>query len=98
MNTFKSPQSAGVPDKVSVYTSQLTPSTQVLSSVEPPATAVPTQVSSGPVGPIVPEPGSADCTCVVENANTTKTMAARNKSVPRVARAEIEEEVVLFMM
>jgi hypothetical protein len=72
--------------------SQLTPSTQVLSSVEPPPTAVPAQFTAGPLGLSVPELGAAERTPVVESASTSRTMALIRKSAPRVARAVIEVE------
>ena len=73
--------------------SQLTPSTQVLSSVEPPPTAVPTQFMVGPPGLSVPELGAAERTPVVESASTTRTMPVIRKSEPRVARAVIGVEL-----
>jgi hypothetical protein len=82
-----------VPDKVSTKVSQFTPSTHVLSSVEPPPAAVPAQVTVGPVGLSVPELGVADRTAVVESANTTRKTPSTKRSAPMVARAVMEEEI-----
>jgi hypothetical protein len=82
-----------VPDKVNVKVSQFTPSTQVLSSVEPPPTAVPAQFTVGPAGLSVPELGAAERELLVENASTARTRPVSKKSVATVARAVIEEEL-----
>jgi hypothetical protein len=66
---------------------------QVLSSVEPPPTAVPAQLTVGPPGLSVPELGDADRKPVVEIASTTRTTPVIRKRVPMVARAVTEEEL-----
>src|SRR5437588_704816 len=85
-------QLVGVPDKVRIKVSQFTPSTHVLSSVEPPPSAVPAQLMVGPPELSVPELGAAERTPVVESASTTRTMPVIRKSAPIVARAVIEVE------
>src|SRR5216110_2307195 len=65
-------QVVGVPDKVRIKVSQFTPSTHVLSSVEPPPTAVPAQFTVGPPGFSVPALGVAERKPVAKNANTTR--------------------------
>src|SRR5688572_5134255 len=61
-------QSAGVPPTVSVNVSQLTPSTHVASPFEVPPTAVPSHITGGDAGEIVPAPGLA----ARERKNETK--------------------------
>src|SRR5438094_9073201 len=90
-------QLVGVPDRVTKNVSQFTPSTQVLSSSEPPPTAVPTQFSCGPPGLSVPELGCAECNRAVKNPNTIRKMPVTKKSAPIVARAVIEVEEVFFI-
>ena len=86
-------QLVGVPDKVSTKVSQFTPSTHVLSSVEPPPVAVPAQVTVGPPGFSVPALGVAERKPVAKNANTTRKTPITKKSAPIVARAVMEEEI-----
>src|SRR5437667_11658660 len=69
-------QLVGVPDNVSTKVSQFTPSTQVLSSSDPPPTAVPTQFTAGPPGLSVPELGIADCNRAVKSPNTNRKIPA----------------------
>src|SRR5437764_12121556 len=90
-------QLVGVPDNVSTKVSQFTPSTQVLSSSEPPPTAVPTQFTAGPPGLSVPELGCAERTPVVNSPNTTRKIPVTKKSAPKVARAGIEVEEIFFI-
>src|SRR5882724_7497756 len=93
MRALSPAQLVGVPDKVSVKVSQFTPSTQVLSSSEPPPTAVPTQFRAGPVGLSVPELGVAERKPVAKSTNTTRKTPKTQKSAPMVARAVMEEEI-----
>lgn len=77
---FSPDQLLGVPDNVRVKVSQFTPSTQVLSSSEPPPAAVPTQFTVGPVGLSVPELGVAERKLVVKNANTARKTPTTKKA------------------
>ena len=79
-----------------MYVSQFTPSTQVLSSNEPPPTAVPAQVTVGPVGLSVPAVGVADRKPVAESASTTKATPIIRKSAPMVTRAVSEAGFVFI--
>src|SRR6266516_718231 len=97
MRAFSPDQLVGVPDNVTTNVSQFTPSTQVLSSSEPPPTAVPTQFSCGPPGLSVPELGIAECRRAAKNPNTIRKMPVTKKSAPIVARAVIEEEEIFFI-
>src|SRR5438067_13615571 len=90
-------QLVGVPNRVSVNVSQFTPSTQVLSSSEPPPTAVPTQFSCGPPGLTVPEAGVAESKRAVKRPTAIRKIPVTKKSAPIVARAVIEVEEVFFM-
>src|SRR5438093_13644155 len=90
-------QFVGVPDKVTRNVSQFTPSTQVLSSSDPPPTAVPTQFSCGPPGLSVPELGCAECRRAAKNPNTIRKIPVTKKSAPIVARAVIEGEEIFFI-
>ena len=90
-------QLVGVPERVSTNVSQFTPSTHVLSSVDPPPTAVPAQFSCGPVELSVPEFGVAECKRAVESQNTIRKIPVTKKSAPRVARAVIEGEATFFI-
>src|SRR5438093_7882413 len=90
-------QLVGAPDKVSMNVSQFTPSTQVLSSSEPPPTAVPTQFSCGPPGLTVPEAGVAESKRAVKRPNAIRKIPVTKKSAPIVARAVIEAEGVFVM-
>src|SRR5438552_2047684 len=90
-------QLVGVPDKVRVKVSQFTPSTQVLSSSEPPPAAVPAQLRAGPPGLSVPELGIAECKRVVKSPNTIRKIPVTKKSAPIVARAVIEGEEIFFI-
>src|SRR5437899_2805079 len=90
-------QLVGVPDKVRVKVSQFTPSTQVLSSSEPPPAAVPAQFRAGPVGLSVPELGVAERKLVVKNANTARNRPTTKKSAPIVARPVTEGVEILFI-
>src|SRR5205085_12504116 len=90
-------QSLGVPDKVRTNVSQFTPSTQVLSSVEPPPTAVPTQFTFGPPELSVPEAGCAECKRGASSPNTIRNRPATKKSAPIVARAVTEAEDIVFI-
>src|SRR5213080_5384166 len=90
-------QLVGVPDNVSTKVSQFTPSTQVLSSSEPPPTAVPTQFTAGPPGLSVPELGCAECRRAAKNPNTIRKIPVTKKSAPIVARAVIEGEEIFFI-
>src|SRR5437773_7163819 len=90
-------QFVAAPDNVIRNVSQFTPSTQVLSSSEPPATAVPTQFNCGPPGLSVPELGCAECNRAVKNPNTSRKMPVTKKSVPIVARAVIEGKEIFFI-
>src|SRR6059058_4030411 len=96
IRAFRPAQLVGVPDKVTKNVSQFTPSTQVLSSSEPPLTAVPTQFSAGPPGLSVPALGVAERKPVAKNANTTKKTPITKKSAPIVARAVMEEEILFI--
>src|SRR5918996_6351153 len=86
-------QLVGVPDKVRMNVSQVTPSTQVLSSSEPPPAAVPTQFTVGPPGLSVPEVGVAERKPVVKSTNTARKTPITKKSALIVARAVMEEEI-----
>src|SRR5205809_4593230 len=97
IRAFRPAQLVGVPDRVTKNVSQFTPSTQVLSSSEPPPTAVPTQFRAGPPGLSVPELGCAECNRAVKNPNTIRKIPVTKKSAPIVARAVIEGEEVFFM-
>src|SRR5437867_7782167 len=90
-------QLVGVPDNVTTKVSQFTPSTQVLSSSEPPPAAVPTQFTCGPPGLSVPELGVAECKRAVKSPNTIRKMPVTKKSAPIVARAVIEGEEIFFI-
>src|SRR3954464_13032482 len=90
-------QFVGAPDNVITNVSQFAPSTQVLSSAEPPPTAVPTQSTCGPVGLSVPDPGCAECKRAVGSENTLRKIPVRKKSARRVARAVIEEVEIFFI-
>src|SRR5437764_14495500 len=90
-------QLVGVPDKVTKNVSQFTPSTHVLSSSEPPPTAVPTQVRAGPPGLSVPELGCAECRRAGNSPNTIRKIPVTKKSAPIVARAVIEGEEIFFI-
>ena len=69
------------------------PSTQVLSSSEPPPTAVPVQFSAGPPGLSVPELGVAERNPVAKNAKAIRKTPMTKKSAPIVARPVIEGEI-----
>src|SRR5213080_4384505 len=97
MSALSPVQLLGVPDNVTTNVSQFTPSTQVLSSSEPPPTAVPTQFTCGPPGLRVPELGCAECNRAVKNPNTIRKMPVTKKSAPIVARAVIEGEEIFFI-
>src|SRR5438094_9044645 len=97
MRALRPAQLVGVPDKVSANVSQFTPSTHVLSSSEPPPTAVPTQFNCGPPGLSVPELGCAECNRAVNSPNTIRKMPVTKKSAPIVARAVIEVEEIFFI-
>src|SRR5438132_84453 len=97
IRAFSPAQFVGVPDKVTKNVSQFTPSTQVLSSSEPPPTAVPTQFSCGPPGLSVPELGCAECRRAAKNPNTIRKIPVTKKSAPIVARAVIEGEEIFFI-
>src|SRR5207302_9967490 len=97
MRALRPDQLVGVPDKVTKNVSQFTPSTQVLSSSEPPPTAVPTQFSCGPPGLSVPELGCAECRRAAKNPNTIRKIPVTKKSAPIVARAVIEGEEIFFI-
>src|SRR5437764_9555248 len=97
MRAFRPVQLVGIPDKVRVNVSQFTPSTQVLSSSEPPPAAVPTQFTCGPPGLSVPELGCAECRRAVNSPNTIRKMPVTKKSAPIVARAVIEVEEIFFI-
>src|SRR5438270_10206823 len=96
IRAFRPVQLVGVPDKVRMKVSQLTPSTHVLSSVEPPPAAVPAQLTVGPPGLSVPALGVAERRPVARNANAIKKTPITKKSAPIVARAVIEEEIVFI--
>src|SRR5206468_6677850 len=85
------------PDNVITNVSQFTPSTHVLSSTEPPPTAVPTQFNCGPPGLSVPELGVAECKRAVESPNTIRKIPVTKKSAPIVARAVIDVEETFFI-
>ena len=76
-----------------LFRSQFTPSTQVLSSSEPPPTAVPTQFRAGPPGLSVLELGCAERKWAVKSPNTIRKMPVTKKSAPIVARAVIKGEI-----
>src|SRR5207249_1281591 len=97
MRALSPVQFVGVPDKVTRNVSQFTPSTQVLSSSEPPPAAVPTQFTAGPVGLSVPELGVAERKLVVKNANTARKTPITKKSAPIVARPVTEGVEILFI-
>src|SRR6266496_2491658 len=97
MRALRPDQLVGVPDKVTKNVSQFTPSTQVLSSSEPPPTAVPTQFTCGPPGLSVPELGCAECKRAVKNPNTIRKIPVTKKSAPIVARAVIKREEIFFI-
>src|SRR5206468_11549283 len=97
MRAFSPDQLVGVPDRVTKNVSQFTPSTQVLSSSEPPPTAVPTQFTAGPPGLSVPELGCAECNRAVKSPNTARKMPVTKKSAPIVARAVIEADEIFFI-
>src|SRR6266403_1971890 len=97
MRALRPVQLVGVPDRVTKNVSQLTPSTQVLSSSEPPPAAVPTQFRAGPPGLSVPELGCAECNRAVKNPNTIRKIPVTKKSAPIVARAVIEGVEILFI-
>src|SRR5262249_35256634 len=97
MRALSPDQLVAVPDNVSVNVSQFTPSTQVLSSAEPPPTAGPTQFIDGPPGLTVPELGCAECKRAVKNPNTIRKILVTRKSAPIVARAVIEVDEIFFI-
>src|SRR5215471_4390208 len=97
MRALSPDQLVGVPDKVTKNVSQFTPSTHVLSSVDPPPTAVPTQFTAGPPGLSVPELGCADCSRAVKNPNTIRKIPVTKKSAPIVARAVSEGDEIFFI-
>src|SRR6266436_361357 len=97
MRALSAVQLVGVPDNVTTNVSQFTPSTQVLSSSEPPPAAVPTQFTCGPPGLSVPELGCAECKRAGNSPNTTRKMPVTKKSAPIVARAVIEGEEIFFI-
>src|ERR1041385_4039249 len=97
MRAFRPDQLVGVPDRVTKNVSQFTPSTHVLSSSEPPPTAVPTQFTCGPPGLSVAELGCAECKRAVKSPNTIRKMPVTKKSAPIVARAVIEVEEIFFI-
>src|SRR2546425_7788927 len=97
MRALRPAQLVGVPDNVTTNVSQFTPSTQVLSSSEPPPTAVPTQFTCGPPGLSVPELGVAECKRAVNSPNTIRKIPVTKKSAPTVARAVIEGEEIFFI-
>src|SRR5256714_14808640 len=97
MRAFRPVQLVGVPDKVRVNVSQFTPSTQALSSSEPPPAAVPTQFTAGPPGLTVPELGCAECRRAVKNPNTIRKIPVTKKSALIVARAVIGGEEIFFI-
>src|SRR6266567_1825674 len=97
MRALRPAQLVGVPDKVTKNVSQFTPSTQVLSSSEPPPTAVPTQFSCGPPGLSIPELGCAECKRAGDSPNTIRKIPVTKKSAPIVARAVIEGKEIFFI-
>src|SRR6185369_2108952 len=97
MRALRPDQLLAVPDNVIANVSQFAPSIQVLSSAEPPPTAVPTQFTCGPVGLSVPDAGCAECKRAVESPNTLRKIPVRKKSAPIVARAVIEVEATIFI-
>src|SRR5437773_9021408 len=97
MRAMSPVQLVGAPDNVTTNVSQFTPSTQVLSSSEPPPTAVPTQFTCGPPGLSVPELGCAECNRAVKNPNRIRKIPVTKKSAPIVARAVIEGEEIFFI-
>src|SRR5213592_747727 len=97
IRAFSPVQFVAAPDNVIRNVSQFTPSTQVLSSSEPPPTAVPTQFNCGPPGLSVPELGCAECNRAVKNPNTIRKMPVTKKSAPIVARAFIEDVEIFFI-
>src|SRR5213595_2561189 len=97
MRALSPVQLFGAPDNVTRNVSQFTPSTQVLSSSEPPPAAVPTQFTCGPPGLSVPELGCAECRRAVNSPNTIRKMPVTKKSAPIVARAVIEGEEIFFI-
>jgi len=97
MRALSPDQLLGVPDKVRVKVSQFTPSTQVLSSSDPPPAAVPAQFTAGPPGLSVAELGIAECKRAVNSPNTIRKTPVTKKSAPIVARAVIEVEEIFFI-
>src|SRR5213592_4344494 len=97
IRAFSPVQFVAAPDNVIRNVSQFTPSTQVLSSSEPPPTAVPTQFSCGPPGLSVPELGIAECKRAGNSPNTIRKIPVTKKSAPIVARAVIEVEEIFFI-
>src|SRR6266576_202232 len=97
MRALSPVQLVGAPDNVTTNVSQFTPSTQVLSSSEPPPAAVPTQFTCGPPGLSVPELGVAECKRAVNSPNTIRKIPVTKKSAPIVARAVIEGEEIFFI-
>src|SRR6266852_3378588 len=97
MRALSPVQLVGVPDNVTTNVSQFTPSTQVLSSSEPPPAAVPTQFTCGPPGLSVPELGCAECKRAVNSPNTIRKTPVTKKSAQIVARAVIEGEQIFFI-
>src|SRR5436309_2933171 len=97
MRALRPDQLVGVPDKVSVNVSQFTPSTHVLSSTDPPPTAVPTQFTAGPPTLSVPEAGCAECKRAGNSPNTIRKIPVTKKSAPIVARAVLEGEEIFFI-
>src|SRR5437764_11047390 len=93
IRAFRPVQLVGVPDKVRMKVSQLTPSTHVLSSSDPPPAAVPAQLTVGPVGLSVPALGVAERKPVAKKANASRKTPITKKSAPIVARAVMEEEI-----
>src|SRR5205807_7657691 len=97
MRALRPAQLVGAPDNVTTNVSQFTPSTQVLSSSEPPPAAVPTQFTCGPPGLSVPELGWAECKRAVKSPNRIRKIPVTKKSAPIVARAVIEGEEIFFI-
>src|SRR5205085_11337375 len=80
-------QSAGVPETVRVYVSQLTPSTHDDSSAEAPPTAVPSHATPGPVGPTVPAGGLAASAPRWADATKNAHASAKTNKLERRASA-----------
>src|SRR2546429_5291600 len=97
MRAFRPVQLVGVPDKVRVNVSQFTPSTQVLSSSEPPPAAVPTQFTCGPPGLSVPELGCAACRRAGDNPETNRKRGIKKKNIPIRAGAPPAEGEDYFL-